>query len=66
MKKTTLKTANICTFKFRKSNVFFHYCYGDWWARKKKEMPYASPVRFSLENVSVTSELSSEKKKVGI
>lgn len=63
MKKATLKTANICTFKFRKSNVFFHCCYGDWWARKK-EMPYASSVCFSLENVSVTFELSSEKNKL--
>ena len=63
MKKATLKTANICTFKFRKSNGFFHCCYGDWWARKK-EMPYASSVCFSLENVSVTFELSSEKNKL--
>lgn len=30
--------------------------------KKKKEMPYASSVCFSLENVSVTFELSSEKK----
>ena len=36
--------------------------------QEKKEMPYASSVCFSLENVSVTFELSSgrNKNKVGI
>lgn len=32
--------------------------------QEKKEMPYASSVCFSLENVSVTFELSSEKNKL--